>query len=79
MSTDGSRLLGVVLLARHGDREGNLSNLEVDDAYLEQIIFTGFYQDPHTYTPANTAITALGSVSQSIQIASIPFFHLRRI
>ncbi|RXW22878.1 hypothetical protein EST38_g2990 [Candolleomyces aberdarensis] len=42
MSTDSSKLLGVVLLARHGDREG-------------------FYQDPNTYTPANTAITPLGS------------------
>ena len=36
-------LLGVVLLARHGDR-------------LE------FFQDPFTYNPAQTFLTALGSV-----------------
>jgi len=44
MATDAdSKVLGVVLLIRHGDREG-------------------FYQDPVTYTPANTAITPLGNL-----------------
>ncbi|KDR82623.1 hypothetical protein GALMADRAFT_835169 [Galerina marginata CBS 339.88] len=38
-----SKVLGVVLLVRHGDREG-------------------FYQDPVTYSPSNTAITPLGNL-----------------
>lgn len=65
MSTsESNQLLGVVLLTRHGDREG-------------------FYQDPTTYTPYNTALTPLGN-QQEFQLgqllrarylnASSPFF-----
>ncbi|KAL0946289.1 hypothetical protein HGRIS_012539 [Hohenbuehelia grisea] len=38
-----SKVLGIILLARHGDR-------------LE------FFQDPLTYTPSETTLTALGTV-----------------
>ncbi|KAF5315099.1 hypothetical protein D9619_007012 [Psilocybe cf. subviscida] len=42
-STDQGKMLGVVVMVRHGDRQG-------------------FYQDPSTYTPSNTAITPLGNL-----------------
>ncbi|KAF8967093.1 phosphoglycerate mutase-like protein [Flammula alnicola] len=51
MSTPDSKVLGVVLLIRHGDRQG-------------------FYQDPITYTPSNTAITPLGN-AQSFQLGQL--------
>ncbi|TFK40711.1 histidine phosphatase superfamily [Crucibulum laeve] len=43
--SNSDKILGVVVLARHGDRQG-------------------FYQDPITYNPSNTAITPLGNVQE---------------
>jgi hypothetical protein len=50
-STNDGKMLGVVIIVRHGDREG-------------------FYQDPTTYTPSNTAITPLGNL-ESFQLGGL--------
>ena len=52
---NATTLLGVVLLARHGDR-------------------VEFFQDPFTYNPTQTFLTALGSV-RTLQLHPLVNYH----
>ena len=54
-----SKVLGVVVLVRHGDRQG-ICGFSSGRAVPYQ--FQGFYQDPTSYTASDTAITPLGNV-----------------
>jgi hypothetical protein len=60
MASTDSKVLGVVVLVRHGDRHGELPEKSRTSPSL--ITFTGFYQSPSTYTPSNTILTPLGNV-----------------
>lgn len=59
------QVLGVVLLVRHGDRQGVWYLISLIVIYDTHYHALGFYQDPTSYTPFGTAVTPLGTVGNT--------------
>ena len=67
MSSSDTKVLGVVLLIRHGDRAGKFQrSIAILTVAIALIFYEGFYQDPTTYTASDTILTPLGNVRNRI-------------